>query len=123
GAGAGAGPGPPWLSSGVFRLLASVLKTRNNETRALVPQACELALGRLHALGRLTSAGDQRASSSAWGNRWLEGPVVETLPDFLDLSQELLVTQLHCFQPSVRERWRWRTNGCSTSLPFTAIIP
>ncbi len=49
-AGAG-GAGPPWLSSGVFRLLTSVLKARNKETRALVPQACELALGRLHALG------------------------------------------------------------------------
>lgn len=31
----------------------------------------------------------------------MEGPVVETLPDFLDLSKELLVTQWHCFQPSV----------------------
>ncbi|CAN0206165.1 unnamed protein product, partial [Ectocarpus fasciculatus] len=62
----GAAAGPPWLSSGSFRLLASVLKARNKETRALVPQACELALGRLHALGRLTSA-DQGASG--WGER------------------------------------------------------
>lgn len=45
------GAGPPWLSSAVFRLLTSVMRVRNASTRALVPQACELALGRLHALG------------------------------------------------------------------------
>ncbi len=50
-------------------------------------------------LDRRLTSGDQGASG--WGDRWLEGPVVETLPDFLDLAKELLVTQWHCFQPAV----------------------
>ncbi|CAM9999080.1 unnamed protein product [Ascophyllum nodosum] len=102
------GAGPAWLSSAVFRLLTSVVRTRNASTKALVPQACGLALGRLHALGRLT--GGQRVASEGWGDGWLEGPVVETLPEFLDLSKELLVTQWHCFVPSAASR------GMATSL-------
>lgn len=61
----------------------------------------------LGASRRLTS-GDPGATSGGWGDRWLEGPVVETLPDFLDLAEELLVTQLHCFQPSAVSGFVWR---------------
>lgn len=51
GVGAAAAGGPSWLSSSVFRLLTSAVKTRNSSTTMLVPRVCEMALERLNALG------------------------------------------------------------------------
>ena len=62
------------------------------------PPLCVFRLA--HRDSRLTLTSEDQ-DTSGWGKRWLEGPVVETLPDFLDLSRELLVTQWHCFQPAV----------------------
>lgn len=79
------------------------------------PQPCLLCVSELFR--RLTNA----SGVNGWGDRWLEGPVVDALPEFLSLAQELLVTQWHCFvPPAVRRRLADRF-VFSASMPLDRV--
>ncbi|CAM9516189.1 unnamed protein product [Discosporangium mesarthrocarpum] len=85
GAGATTAQSHLMVYAATFRLLLAVVGARSARLKTLVPQVCQLALGRLESVG---------------AERLLDGPALEIMPDFLKLVKMLLVTQWHCFTTS-----------------------